>query len=289
MERDNFLVLENKALRLEILPQFGGNLFRIFHKPSSTEILWNKAAPSRKGGFDNSWFGGLDVMFPNDVFCGANGFSYPDHGVIWDKAMTYELRDQSITLFAECARTACKIEITVALNGTAVDLQTVISHTGQREMPYLFRFHPAFLLDDGDQLLLKPHKCHVDPLSNSKAALHSVFTWPKLPMADGETLDMGIVDSRHTPREIFHHYELDESWFTIYRRKKAIEVVCIFGSEMRYLTYYGALRTLHDANICVLEPATSIPATLEEAIVNKTVKYLKPGETAEFRMTLHII
>jgi len=35
------LVLENPTLRLVILPETGGRIYSIVHKPTDTEILWH--------------------------------------------------------------------------------------------------------------------------------------------------------------------------------------------------------------------------------------------------------
>ncbi len=289
MKQTKSVILENESIRLEVLPHLGGNIFSIFHKESATEILWNKGNPNRKGSFDESWFGGLDVMFPNDVACKSNGYHYPDHGVIWDKDMDYHQEGNTIELHTQCKITHCDIKIKIALDGEQVKINADVKNVGMTTIPYLFRFHPAFLLDDGDKITVQPKMCYVDEICNSPQALEREFYWPLLRMEDESIYDVSVVDSSVMNREIFHHYALIDTKLSIERAQKNIKIMCIFSSDLAYMTYYGALKTLHDCNICAIEPATSIPADLEVAIQNKTAKYLKPNQMKQFEMILNIV
>lgn len=289
MNKNKALLLENDFIQMRILPHLGGNILSVFHKKSKTEILWNKNGLSREGSFDSSWFGGLDVMFPNDLPYRTKELNYPDHGVIWDKKMDYKEHHHAVELHSKCTVTDCSIRINVSLEHNQISLKAIIANLGDRTIPYLFRFHPAFIVDNGDQLTMKPKKCYVDQQANAPKSKCSEFQWPYLLMEDGEILDVSTICSKKIPREIFHHYALGESKFSIDRVKRGIQVQCKYSEALNYLTYYGALRMLNDSNICVLEPATSIPADLSAAIENESAKYLEPHAEVAYFMTLTIV
>src|SRR5262249_644497 len=65
------VVLENRFLRLVILPEAGGKIWQITYKPRDADLLWNnpEIAPGRLPAhslYDDVWSGGWDELFPND-------------------------------------------------------------------------------------------------------------------------------------------------------------------------------------------------------------------------------
>src|SRR6187549_2014224 len=82
------LILENRQLRVTVLPDLGGKIWSILHKPSDREMLWhNPRVPPRlayHGATYDNWFcGGWDEVFPNDFPVEIDGEASPDHGELW--------------------------------------------------------------------------------------------------------------------------------------------------------------------------------------------------------------
>ena len=82
------VVLENRLLRLVVLPEAGAKIWQITYKPYDADLLWNnpRIAPARLPGnsrYDDVWSGGWDELFPNDEIALIEGESYPDHGELW--------------------------------------------------------------------------------------------------------------------------------------------------------------------------------------------------------------
>ena len=82
------VVLENRMLRVIVLPEAGARIWQITHKPTDTEFLWNnpRTQPSRlpmNSRYDDVWSGGWDELFPNDETALIDGETYPDHGELW--------------------------------------------------------------------------------------------------------------------------------------------------------------------------------------------------------------
>jgi hypothetical protein len=74
------VVLENKSLRVVVLPEAGAKVLQIRYKPLAADLLWNNPSlpPSRQplhASYDDTWSGGWDELFPND-----EGGSYSDSG-----------------------------------------------------------------------------------------------------------------------------------------------------------------------------------------------------------------
>ncbi len=82
------VVLENRLLRVVILPAAGAKIWQITYKPHDADLLWNnpRIAPSRlpsNSHYDDVWSGGWDELFPNDEISVIEGEGYPDHGELW--------------------------------------------------------------------------------------------------------------------------------------------------------------------------------------------------------------
>ena len=72
------VVLENRRLRVVILPDAGGKIWQITHKPTDTDLLWNnpRMPPARlpmNSRYDDVWSGGWDELFPNDEAATLDG------------------------------------------------------------------------------------------------------------------------------------------------------------------------------------------------------------------------
>jgi hypothetical protein len=61
------VVLENRSLRIVVLPEAGSKIWQIVYKPLNVEILWNNpSVPAARHGIDDSyddvWSGGWNCF-----------------------------------------------------------------------------------------------------------------------------------------------------------------------------------------------------------------------------------
>ena len=88
------IVLENRFLRVLVLPEAGAKIWQITYKPFDADLLWNNARnrPARhplNSRYDDVWSGGWDELFPNDEVATIEGEAYPDHGELWTGAVGF--------------------------------------------------------------------------------------------------------------------------------------------------------------------------------------------------------
>ncbi len=110
------VILENRDLRVTILPELGGRIWSIVSKPHDREMLWHHPGmlprPAPYGAPYDNWFaGGWDEVFPNDYPVVIGGESYPDHGEVWSLPAGWEI-DQS---------TADEVAVVLEHRGVATD------------------------------------------------------------------------------------------------------------------------------------------------------------------------
>ena len=149
------VVLENRLLRIAVLPEAGGKIWQITYKPLDADLLWNnpRIGPAKLpmgSRYDDVWSGGWDELFPNDEVAVIEGESYPDHGELWTGHWTADpfsqadlagvrLRYVTPISFIEVEKTILSLR-----SGQArIEFQHRFTNRGQTDFPFLWKLHPA--------------------------------------------------------------------------------------------------------------------------------------------------
>jgi len=149
------IVLENRFLRLVVLPEAGARIWQITYKPLNADILWNntKLPPSIQAlhtSYDDNWCGGWDDLFPNDEAGLLAGLQVPDHGELWTGAWEAEPQEQegaaSLHLSFRTPITHFLAERSMHLrrDSCVLEVRYRLTNTGSKALPFLWKLHPAF-------------------------------------------------------------------------------------------------------------------------------------------------
>lgn len=98
------IIIETNTAKIEIIPERGGNIRSLFHKPTNRHVLWrNRELDVRKPTGDEKDYkpfnsGGWDECFPTiapTVYYGRSirGIPLPDHGELWNANWDAEVLD----------------------------------------------------------------------------------------------------------------------------------------------------------------------------------------------------
>ena len=79
------LELSNQAVTIQVCPALGGKIISLRLNDREQELLWHNPQVALQhfqpgAVYDNSFFGGVDELLPNDEKEQINGVDYPDHG-----------------------------------------------------------------------------------------------------------------------------------------------------------------------------------------------------------------
>ena len=89
--------LENEILALDVLPERGGNIFRLIDKPRDLDLLWKspRVVPhlaAIHADFDDHWAGGWDDAFPGGRSSrNRYGDLLPYMGEVWTQQASYSI------------------------------------------------------------------------------------------------------------------------------------------------------------------------------------------------------
>jgi hypothetical protein len=312
------MALENELIRVELLPDKGSDITSFLHKPSDTDFMWRSArglrppipggrlpGPSDAVNFDE-YEGGWMECFPN----GGGGLTYrgaplPFHGELWSAGWSVAITEDaperiSVTLTVETPRTPFRVEkrLTLESGRAALIVDESITNLSSIPMDFMWGHHPVFgppFLDD---------TCRVDipaatgstsrpaPMNTSALEFPSEFDWPHAPLANGGTTDLSIVPGPDEGRlEWACLKELREGWYGITNGSRRVGFgmrwdVGVFpfvwywqcwGGEPDY-PWWGRHYN------CALEPWTSWPDGLDNAMANGTSRVLDGNATVETRL-----
>ena len=210
------LILENRRLRVVVLPDLGGRIWSIVYKPLDREILWHnpRIRPQKAPfgvGFDNVWCGGWEEMFPTAAPGEINGERFPDHGEIWSLPWA---ASQKETAASASLRLSCKtpisgvsVEKCLSLVGDEAKLQVAytLRNLTSIELPFIFALHPAMAVSEGYRIDFPPMAADLDPsFLGTLAGAPASFSWP-LANRGGKSTDLRAVCAPSS-REVYFLY-----------------------------------------------------------------------------------
>jgi len=157
------VVLENRHLRATVLPQRGGLLHELVHKPSDTDLLWRwsrgLAPPGGprprlalpQGGYQDAFVGGWDLTFPAVARLQADaGTVVGSHGETWALPWQVQLgRDApdgvEVVLTTSCLRTPFELRRRLVLTEEAtLRCVTDVLSRGSRPHPWALGEHAVW-------------------------------------------------------------------------------------------------------------------------------------------------
>ncbi|HOM50025.1 MAG TPA: DUF5107 domain-containing protein [Phycisphaerae bacterium] len=289
------LRLENELLRVDVLPELGGKILHLVHKPTDRDYLWHHPAlpPTllpNGSNYDDNFCGGWDDCFPNVAAGQHAGEFYPDHGEYWTRRFDWDKQStaDAITLYlrAEGHITPTRIEkwITLEASSAALKIRGRITHLGEHAFDYLWAQHPALAVRPGHNFVIPASKGIVaSPGMGRLAAAQSEFEWPLAPGRSGQ------VDLSQVPTsagvcgyEMVYLTELKAGWYAVVDRRQRCGFALAFDRSVFNTLWlfqsYGGWRGLH---VAILEPCTGWPYDLAQAAAHGHCGRLQPGEVLE--------
>jgi len=294
------LRLESDLVRIDVMPELGGKIYHWIHKPEDRDYLWQhpRVKPTilpPGTGYDDTFSGGWDELFPSDSPGEHEGEVFPDHGEYWTTKFDWDVDEAksrtTLHLCAEGSVTPTRMErwITVEPSSTVVRFRHRLTHLGGHGFDYLWKLHPALRVGPSHEILIPAGKGTVATPGCGRLSAESLeFTWPDVPTKDGSTTDFSKVPaSSGVPGyEMVYLTELHDAWAAVLDHSTGSGFGLAFDRELFNNVWlfqsYGGWRGLH---VAILEPCTSYPYSLAEAAASGRVARLEGGRMLETETT----
>ena len=288
------ILLENRYLRVLVLPEAGARIWQITYKPLDVDLLWNnpRVKPARQAlhaCYDDVWSGGWDDLFPNDEAATLQGHALPDHGELWTGdwhvASIQENGSAGVHLSFRTPISQVLVEKFLHLRSESASFEVRyrLTNQGERVVPYLFKLHPAFAVSPNHRIDFPPMAVLLEPeFLGTLEGAPPAFPWPNAPVGD-KVLDLRqIPDISSRALHFFYGTGLVSGWCGVTNCVIRLAAALRFDPEVFSSCWlFAAHGGWRDLNVAVLEPATGYPFKMQQMIAGGRARTLAPGECLE--------
>lgn len=293
------VVLENAALRVTVLPGLGGHVHELVDRATGRDVLWHNPRTAPRAApygahFDDWWSGGWDEIFPSGDRGLLHDEPLPYMGEMWCVPWTAEVAsgadEAAVTTVGLGTVAPARITRTLTLRGDDPVLRATyrIASLDVRPLPWTWGIHPAFRVSPGHRIDHPGREMLVGVSSDpTMGVVGERYDWPFRPdpTAAGGLRDARVV--RPVTDAVFGGHwvtGLPAGWLALTDTGTGRGVAVSFPTDVFPVAWlwqvYGGWRAHHHV---ALEPWTSRPMQLDEAVAAGTARVLAPGEelTAE--------
>lgn len=286
------VILENRDVRVVVLPSLGGKIYELRSKRDDMQFLWHnpRMLPKRApfgANFDNFFIGGWDHAFPTLEPSSVAGEDLPYVGELWSLPWTWlPIKgegwvgiEQSVQATILPAKLTCRIQLADA--DAAFSMHYRLENVGTLPFDFMWGLHPCLALDPHTTFRIPTHTATViQSPGDGVGRVGQSYDWPTLQLDD----QPWAVDRTLPPeRGVFglHELPLEEGWFEITRGSGA-RLKVEFPNEIFRVLYlwmvYGGWRGIYHA---ALEPWTGGGLRLADAVDRGLARRLCPKESLE--------
>lgn len=216
------VTLQNRNLRVTVLPEKGGDIIELLHKPSDTDALFlspnglrrpDHAEPTINTGpgtFMDRYPGAWQEILPaGGPVASFGGIDFGQHGEVsvlpWRcDVLVDSPQEVAIRLTVQTIRTPFVLRRIMRLIGDepALHLEEEVENLSPQELPVMWGHHPAFgggLLDDSCRFELGAARVEVPAeraFPQQRVAPGTTGEWPIVRAADGSSVDLSRMPGR---------------------------------------------------------------------------------------------
>ena len=233
------LDIENDAIRASILPQVGGTITEIIHRPSGLSVLgrvpWDPVAlpvASFAARDEIEWLtrytGGWPLLFPNGGdACTVDGMFHGFHGEASITPWRWEASTRQLRLARRFYTVPVEMERVLSLEVDSLVVTETVRMRGGAPIDVMWGHHPTFgsdLLDGPFEITAGGGMVTVDDAYDPAANPLRPGVAGRWPTVEGKS---GRCDLGHPPDNmaaLAYLHDLDAAWLAIRRRDNAVAV-----------------------------------------------------------------
>ncbi|MCC7476018.1 MAG: hypothetical protein IT425_11535 [Pirellulales bacterium] len=253
--------LESSSLLVEIAPEVGGRVVRIFNKPCNYDFLWrNPRLPLERlpvgTAYDPNFFGGIDELLPNDGPLATADLTLFDHGELWTTPLECNTLGGAARLFGRLPHAGLSYERTIRLRASepVLDCDYTIGNITDRPVEFSWRMHAALRIEEGDLIECPAEVAQVADRAWSRFDSPEPFPWPRL----HGTL-VNVVPTPCGKCDFFDLLRLRAGHLAWRRPRNNLHFAYTFDlTVFPFATIFASYGGLDGHYTAILEPATSL-------------------------------
>jgi hypothetical protein len=310
------MVVENELLRISILLDKGTTIFEYLYKPLDVDFMFLNNQGVRNpnqlptnahsfGFLTDFYDGGWHEQLPN---AGAPsnylGTEQGLHGEVcllpWRWVVLEDTPERvQVKFWVRTYRTPFLLEKTMALErgSPILTLEERVTNESTVSLSFMWGHHPTLgeaFLDESCVIEIPAQKGLTLPAwsDDNKLAPDAEFKWPHAPTRDGSTIDLSQVSPRESHQEdAVYLSELEAGWWAVTNTRRKLGIgqvwsVEVFPYIIIWAVYHGTSGYpwyRQNYNLAI-EPQSSMPEGLTEAIAAGTALQLEGGESLDLTL-----
>lgn len=289
-EGTTLLTLGNEHMLVELAPGIGGRIVTLQNQQTGHSFLWRNAGLplerlSPGSEYDPNFYGGIDELLPNDIPEEINGVKSPDHGELWTLALDWECCGDRVVLSGTLPLCGLRYEKTVEIcpESPRLQLQYRISNPTESPKEFLWKFHAALNIQEGDEIFCPAETAVVADPEWSKWEQSQPFSWPKI---EGQRADR--IPSKGTEVDFLYLYNLRAGYMGWRRPREDLVFAYRFDKKVfPYCWYFASYGGFYGHYTAVLEPCTTMPCSVREASASSQCAVLDAGKSLETTVCIY--
>lgn len=282
------VVLENRHLKMVVLPEVGARIDSMICKRSDRDLLFHhprvEPRPAPFGApYDMWWSGGIDEGAPTGHACQVDGIDVPSMGELWSLPWTVEqLDDNAVKLSRAAVISPLTVSRTMRLesHATFVSLEHELTNTGASPMPLLWGMHPTIPI--GPSTTVRVPSRRLEPGQSGPGDEVQPIVDPRAWAGERQ-----FADIPGGTWSLDYACGLEDGWVAVEDAVWNVGFAMIFPAEVLPSVWLWAVDGgWRDIRCIGVEPWTGHPARLDAAIVAGNVRVLAPGEVMRFASRL---
>ncbi len=288
--KTKLLSMRSRQLLVEFAPQVGGRMVKLQNLETGRQFLWkNPSLDLEKlpagSEYDSNFYGGIDELLPNDMPEEINGVDFPDHGELWTLALDWKETGEGVTLSGRLPLCGLNYEKTLELAPDRPELiiRYRISNPTASAKPFLWKFHAALEIDEGDEIICPAETAVVADPQWSKWKSTEPFPWPAV---QGQRADR--IPGRGAEVDFLYLYNLKTGCMGWRRPGEDAAFAYFFDKNVfPYCWYFASYGGFYGHYTAVLEPCTAMPCSVREAHAQGQCSVLEGGEALETTVRIY--
>ena len=290
IDQTRIVRLENSLLRVDVAPAVGGRVISIFNKELGVEFLWRNERlalkPAQPGeAYDPQFYGGIDEVIPGDIPERIGELDCPDHGELWTLPLDAKIVEDGLILQGILPRWGLGYQKFISLRplSPSIDMDYRIENRTKESRIFLWKLHAAVNIEVGDTIICPARSAAVADLAWSRWKTGSPFSWPYI---HGERAD--LVPPINGTTDFLFLYDLQDGKMGCRRPALNCEITLFFNKQVfPYACLFASYGGLDQHYTAVLEPATAMPVSVNEAARLKQCSVLRANEQLSTRVSIY--